>query len=667
MSFESQITQQVANLTNRLNTITTQAKKIFQLPPQTSLNPASEIHVTIGGISQKINVQQIVDAILSFRQNQLVSIGTITVLGNDLTIPANAQWIINNINYFNPSDIIINVPYAADGYTRSDILVADTNNDIIRIVGSETEGISPTPNVPLNTVLVTTISVTDSTIGNTLPVIGTDFELLVNKQNSLVADGTGKKYATVDAINTANFLQNLQRVLELGETAEDVGIQLTSSTESSTLILDNETVKVENGTSNISIWAHVLTEENVTEIIQYLSNSIIYTDKTTPTKQTKLWLFRTAAGFAEFFVNPNKPSGSYTLATTDEVDLKLNIADYNDRFKGVYLTEAALISARPTGSAGDYAQVNETGSTDVVNYNWDAEENIWVEGGSGGSGATNTDTLPEGSSNLYFTTARVLATVLSGISFSTGSPIVSTDSVLVAFGKIQKQITDLSTIYQAILTDVNFGTFINGLTGKTTPINADSISIVDSADSNKQKKVSLTNFKAFLKTYFDTLYISSSTGSTSILLFDSAVKTPLTGTTAQTLIATYAIPANTIPANCLMRLICRSGKTGTAGNFTVTISLGTTAGVGVILANGVSSGPSTNLSMLFEKHPVVSGGNVKVLNVTGNFPSDIGVSSSPGSTYAFNPAIAQNIYVLANISNAADTFNFEYLAIEIIK
>jgi hypothetical protein len=56
------------------------------------------------------------------------------------------------------------------------------------------------------------------------------------------------------------------------------------------------------------------------------------------------------------------------------------------------------------------------------------------------------------------------------------------------------------------LTDVNFGSFLNGLTGKTTPVDADSVNIVDSADSNKAKKVSLTNFKAFLKTYFDGLY-----------------------------------------------------------------------------------------------------------------------------------------------------------------
>lgn len=90
--------------------------------------------------------------------------------------------------------------------------------------------------------------------------------------------------------------------------------------------------------------------------------------------------------------------------TIEQVDARIN-----NYFKGVYLTEAALIAAHPTANIGDYAQVNEVGATDVVNYNWDAEENIWVKNAVVGSAATNTDQLPEGSTNLYFTVSRFLA------------------------------------------------------------------------------------------------------------------------------------------------------------------------------------------------------------------------------------------------------------------
>ena len=119
---------------------------------------------------------------------------------------------------------------------------------------------------------------------------------------------------------------------------------------------------------------------------------------------------------------------------------KLDASAYNDRYKGKYTSLVALETAHPTGNAGDYAQVDTGAGSDVVNYSYDVEDG-WIEGGSG-SGASDTDALPEGASNLYFTTARVLSTLLTGLSLVAGGAIVSTDSVLVAFGKLQKQIND---------------------------------------------------------------------------------------------------------------------------------------------------------------------------------------------------------------------------------
>ena len=49
------------------------------------------------------------------------------------------------------------------------------------------------------------------------------------------------------------------------------------------------------------------------------------------------------------------------------------------------------------------------------------------------------------------------------------------------------------------------GTTIDGLTGKTTPVDADEISLSDSAASFAGKKLTWANLKATLKTYFDSL------------------------------------------------------------------------------------------------------------------------------------------------------------------
>ena len=52
-----------------------------------------------------------------------------------------------------------------------------------------------------------------------------------------------------------------------------------------------------------------------------------------------------------------------------------------------------------------------------------------------------TDVVAEGSANLYFTAQRVRDVVLTGLSTATNAAIAAADSVLVAFGKLQAQIT----------------------------------------------------------------------------------------------------------------------------------------------------------------------------------------------------------------------------------
>lgn len=71
----------------------------------------------------------------------------------------------------------------------------------------------------------------------------------------------------------------------------------------------------------------------------------------------------------------------------------------------------------------------------------------------GGTGATDkpgarsaldlsdTNGLPEGDTNKYFTGARVLQSVLTGLSTATAAVVAATDTVLVAIGKLQAQVT----------------------------------------------------------------------------------------------------------------------------------------------------------------------------------------------------------------------------------
>ena len=69
--------------------------------------------------------------------------------------------------------------------------------------------------------------------------------------------------------------------------------------------------------------------------------------------------------------------------------------------------------------------------------------------------------------------------------------------------------------------NINLGSLINGLVSKTTPVDADQLVLMDSADSNKSKKLSWAN----IKTTLTALYVTQATAQTI-----SGVKTFLNGT-----------------------------------------------------------------------------------------------------------------------------------------
>lgn len=123
---------------------------------------------------------------------------------------------------------------------------------------------------------------------------------------------------------------------------------------------------------------------------------------------------------------------------------KLDASAYNEHYRGKFASLVALQTAIPTGNNGDNAVVDPGTGTDVVEYLWDAEEG-WVQ--TGDVAASTTDALVEGSLNLYHTPGRAvsaaLAGLLTGISFATNAAITAADSLLVALGKLQAQITSL--------------------------------------------------------------------------------------------------------------------------------------------------------------------------------------------------------------------------------
>lgn len=70
-------------------------------------------------------------------------------------------------------------------------------------------------------------------------------------------------------------------------------------------------------------------------------------------------------------------------------------------------------------------------------YRWGGSAYVQIPASPG-----TTDAVPEGTTNLYHTVARVRATVLAGLSTATNAVITAADTVLSALGKLQRQISD---------------------------------------------------------------------------------------------------------------------------------------------------------------------------------------------------------------------------------
>ncbi len=91
--------------------------------------------------------------------------------------------------------------------------------------------------------------------------------------------------------------------------------------------------------------------------------------------------------------------------------------------------------------------ITDNASTTVYAANWfkaDYTDQVLSVNGQTGAVTLSTTHIAEGT-NEYFTAARVLSVVLTGISFVTSQTIAATDTVLQALGYLQAQITALTT------------------------------------------------------------------------------------------------------------------------------------------------------------------------------------------------------------------------------
>jgi hypothetical protein len=92
-------------------------------------------------------------------------------------------------------------------------------------------------------------------------------------------------------------------------------------------------------------------------------------------------------------------------------------------------------------ATGETGKIYIANSPDNLQYRWSGSSYIQITNGL----IASTDDIVEGSNNLFFSRPRVLATPLVGFSLLVATAVTVSDTIIIAFGKFQKQINDIKT------------------------------------------------------------------------------------------------------------------------------------------------------------------------------------------------------------------------------
>ncbi|WP_445453083.1 hypothetical protein [Flavobacterium sp. 25HG05S-40] len=626
-----QIYTLLSQINEKYNQIQNNAKTIEEFDEQMTFLASAYIPISSGGITKKLNIQTILAAVVQTYIDRLIYVDEITIIDNDVTIPAGVQALINNLTYFTVTDSTFTIPFADTGKSRIDIVVMNNTSTLSVITGIETLGVAVRPNIPLNSVLVTQINVTDSA------------------------------FTTVDGL------------LYIGEfdSFEELNTSHPSALSGSYAVVSDLS------SSSVYYWSAIngwFTNAGggggggATPNLQQVTDVGAETDKVI-----------IAGGFQ-------------SIGNTSTPAIVFNDADNVENVKG-YLNPNSDVSILDSKI---WNLINESG--DLVTSTVKTASFTAVNNAKYSTNGTITVTDPTPITNKGFSVNVVSGTTtIDGVGYTAGSSIYRyyNGSAWVNF-KFSSEYTESS-----------FGVFINELTGKTTPIDADLLNITDTADSNKQKKLSFTNLKAFLKTYFDTFYTNASavasqittalsgyatqsyadakvqnslSASTTIAPSATAVNTalngrikvlarsgtagsPVTGTTAETQVLQLFIPANTLTTNDWITVgRLNINKTTAVSTSTLRIKISTSAtmpsGTTGRMATYTTSSSIQGVGVMRKFWQ--DGGNLKGVNDGISYINDAAAATSGTSaSRTFDPTVDNYLYVSIQNTSASESIFLE--------
>jgi len=281
--------------------------------------------------------------------------------------------------------------------------------------------------------------------------------------------------------------------------------------------------------------------------------------------------------------------------------------------------------------------------------------------------------------------------VTAGTDATTADIADSTDKRYVTDAQ-QTVITNTSGTNSGNETTSTIGSLINGASA-ATPNDTD---LVGTAESSVLKKITWANVKAFLKTYFDTLYqaVGSYVTTARTLTINGtaydlsadrswtvtagwtgidATQTPLTGTGTETIMASILIPANTFAVGDGMRIESVLSKSAQTANDTwvVKIYLNNTNDLTTpiqILTTG-TMGATTRTLGITRGTPLITGTTTMTSAITTSaLTDDLGGTSTSAYDSVTIPSITSDMYLIVtaqhNGASQADTIQHRKTVIQ---